>query len=242
MAGAHGPAGVHAPDALQDERGDVEVDGDLLLLGEHRLLEVELALVPLEDAEDDLADLGLHGPPQLVRGERPHLHEDAPLPPPLGERAHRRLVLLGGDLALAEQHLAEAVARQVARGEDDPPALEVEGLPRAAGGEREDAGRAPGLQLVQEVGQGQAREGAPQAARHGKRLETLRGRGAHRDRDRRSRILGAGPTGVKAGAATTTRCWPRIAAGCRGEPPSPGIQGRPITAPPASGRLSLIPV
>ena len=82
---------------------------------------MELPLVPLEDAEDDLADLGLHRPPQLVRRQGAHLHEHAALSAPLGQRADRGLVLVRGDLALAQQHLAEAVARQVARPEDDAP-------------------------------------------------------------------------------------------------------------------------
>ena len=223
MARAHGAREVHAPHALEHEGGHVEVDGDLLPLRQHRVLEVELPLVPLEDAEDDLADLGLHRPPQLVRGQGTHLHEHAALATPLGQRADRGLVLVRGDLPLAQQHLAEAVARQVARPEDDAPALEVEGLSRAAGGERQDAGRARGVELVQEVGKPQAREVAPQTARHGERLEALRGWGAHRRGGRRSWILGGCPTGVKDGVAIRSG-----SAHCG--------------APPESGRLRLTPV
>ena len=204
VAAAERPRRVHPADPLEHEGRHVEVDGDLLLLREHRLLEVELALVPLEDAEDDLADLGLHRPPQLVRGQRPHLHEDAALPAPEGEGADRRLVLLRGDLALAQQHLAETIARQVARGEDHAAGAEVQGLARAAGGQGQDAGRTLRLQLAQQVGQGQPREGPPQSARHGKRLEALGSGGSHRLGGRRSRILGARPTGVKDGDAAAS--------------------------------------
>ncbi len=223
LARAHRAGDVHAPHALEHEGGHVEVDRDLLPLRQDRVLEVELPLVPLEDAEDDLADLGLHRPPQLVRRQGAHLHEHAALSAPLGQRADRGLVLVRGDLALAQQHLAEAVARQVARPEDDAPAPEIEGLSRAAGGERQDAGRARGVELVQEVRKRQAGEAAPQTAGDGERLEALGGWAAHQRGGRRSWILGGCPTGVKD----------------RGQ----GRQGRPTTpAPPGSGRLRLTPV
>jgi len=112
----HGPPGVHAAHALQHEPGDVEVDGDLLLLGEHGLLEVELALVHWKT-------LKTISRTWVCTAHHSSSGESAPistrtLPPGAapGERPHRGLVLVGGDLPLAEQHLADAVARQVARG------------------------------------------------------------------------------------------------------------------------------
>ncbi len=208
LARAHRAREVHASHTLEHELGHVEIDGDLLPLRQHRFLEVELPLVPLEDAEDDLAHLGLHGPPQLVRGESTHLHEHAALSAPLGQCADRGLVLVRSDLPLAQQHLAESVARQVARPEHDASALEVEGLSRAAGGQGEDAAGARGVELVQEVGKGQAREAAPQTARHGERLEAVGEWAAHRRGGRRSWILGGCPAGVKDGPRSPVTAGP----------------------------------
>src|SRR4030095_13521809 len=105
--------GLDPADAGQDEVHYVEVDGDALLLGQRRLLEVELPALPLEQAVDDLADLELHALPQVLRRERTHLDQHATLPLAAGERADRGLVLLHGALALADQDLPQAVVRQV---------------------------------------------------------------------------------------------------------------------------------
>jgi hypothetical protein len=102
---------------------------------------VELALLPHEDAEDDLADLGLDALPEVLRRERAHLHEHLPLTLALGDGLDRGLVLLDRDLALADQDLPQPVVGEVAGGEDDPSPLEIEGLPGPSRDEREDAGR-----------------------------------------------------------------------------------------------------
>src|SRR5262249_56777364 len=117
--GRVGPPGVDPPQAGQDEVADVEVDGDALLLGKRRLLEVERALVPLEDAVDDLLDLELHALPEVLGAQGAQLDERLALPLPLGDRLDGGVVLLDRDLSLPDEDLAEPVVGEVAGGEDD---------------------------------------------------------------------------------------------------------------------------
>ena len=153
LAPAHRRLRLHPAHALEHQRGDVQVHGDALLLRQHRLLEVEVALVPLEHAEHDLAHLALDTRPQLRRRERTALDEHAPLAPPLREAADRGLVLRRRDLPGTQQHLAQAVGGQVAGREHDTPSLQVERLARAGGAQRQDPRGRLLLQLAQQLGQ-----------------------------------------------------------------------------------------
>ena len=157
VARLDGARGVHPPHPHQDQLGDVEVDGDALLLGQGGLFEVEGALVPLEDAVDDLLHLELHALPEVLGRQRPHLHEGLALPLALVDGPDRGLVLLDRDLAVADEDLAQAVVREVARGEYDTPVHEVDALAGAAGDEGQDAGRLRGAQVLQDVGERAAR-------------------------------------------------------------------------------------
>src|SRR5262249_58328049 len=99
-AGRRAPPRSAPPQAGEAEVGDVEVDGDALLRGKRRLLEVERALVPLEDAVDDLLDLELHALPEVLGAQGAQLDERLALPLPLGDRLDGGVVLLDRDLSL----------------------------------------------------------------------------------------------------------------------------------------------
>src|SRR5436190_5311783 len=118
---------IEPPDALHDHARGVEVMHDPLVRQILvRVIKRELPFLPAEERLDDLQDLILHAPPKILRRDRPHLHEDLPVPqlrrhPPL-----RLLVLLLRDLPVAQQELPQRMLRRVRRREHDLPARPVD--------------------------------------------------------------------------------------------------------------------
>ena len=90
-----------------------------------------MSVLPCEERIDDLQDLVLHAPPEILRRDGSHLDEHLPVTH-LGGHAPARLVeLFAGDLSVAQQKLSQGVLERARSGEDDialPPvhgALEI---------------------------------------------------------------------------------------------------------------------
>src|SRR6266540_112258 len=141
--GGDGHAAVEVPQAGQDELRAghgldavveqlVDREADHVLEGDRAaaLLEGGHPLGHLEEAQSDAPDLAGHRSPQLVLVHHPGLHERVPealLVLALHEGGHALEVLVG-DAPEGDQRLPQAVLLEVARGKDDPPVVEEDGL------------------------------------------------------------------------------------------------------------------
>ena len=144
--------GLHPPDALQDHVGRAEAQRDRFRrLG--RLGEVVEPLRPLERGIDDLLRLFHHGLDQRARVERALLDQDRAQPLALADGAPRGHVLVQGDAALAQQHLAQPVVAARRMGEHEPAFLHAHALLDAHVVQGEKAAPAPRVDLAHDVGE-----------------------------------------------------------------------------------------
>jgi hypothetical protein len=102
---------VVPPRALHDDPGDVEREGDHLLVRQLSLDELEIALGPEEDVVDRLLRLLLHQAQEVRLGDRVDHHED------LAEEdlrllldLHGHLQLLLGDVPVGDEEVAEILS------------------------------------------------------------------------------------------------------------------------------------
>ncbi len=111
---------VEAANTFHDHTRCVDLQNDPLL---RQLLggieERELAILPADERVDDLQDLILHAPPEILRRERAHLHEDLAVAQQRRHAPLRLLVLLLIDLAVAQEKLPEGVLVRARAGEHD---------------------------------------------------------------------------------------------------------------------------
>ena len=89
--------------------------------------EDERPLVPVEEGVEDLQGLVLDAPPEVFGGDGAHLHEELAVAGLGGDAALGLLVLREGDLAVAEEELAEGVLGGVGVGEHDLAFFPVDG-------------------------------------------------------------------------------------------------------------------
>src|SRR5207253_10975832 len=112
------------------------------------------AAVPGEDGPDDLLDLIEDGDEEVARLDDAHLREDRPLPlARRGEAADALVVLRLRDLSLTQKLVAEGVAELIRRGEDDLPAIEMDGLDFRTAPALDGAGGAVTVDRHQDLGQ-----------------------------------------------------------------------------------------
>src|SRR5207249_4353703 len=109
-------------DALHDEVGGAEPEGDALVAGIGAFLQTVEAFGPEEDAADHLARVVHDNLDQLFRLERALLDQDRAEPFALANRLARLVVLGERDLVASQQQLAEPVVAVVRGCEHEPAA------------------------------------------------------------------------------------------------------------------------
>ena len=119
---------IEAADSFHDHSRRIDRQHDALV---HQLVggvaEAEAPLFPTEERIDDLQRLILDAPPEILRRDGAHLHEQLAVAGGGGDAAFRFFVLLLGDLAVAQQEHAEGVLGRVGGGEDDLAVFPVDG-------------------------------------------------------------------------------------------------------------------
>src|SRR5262249_38721394 len=86
----------------------------------------EQAVLPAEERVKDFQHLVLHSPPEILRRDGPHLHQDLSVTHVWPHALPRLFVLPGRDLAVAQEELSERLLGRVGGGEDDLAVLPVD--------------------------------------------------------------------------------------------------------------------
>jgi hypothetical protein len=154
---------LHLVDPLQSAQQDV-VDAQLHGKGVDSLidgfLEAEHCVPPVEEAVDDLLDLGRELGPQLVGCERAHFYQGLAQESRCFLLDGQRLAqLLLGDLLAREQELTEPLGRIVRRAADHLALAHTHALCRPVPFHSQGPGLARGAQPLQQVGQRHGRKG-----------------------------------------------------------------------------------